>query len=110
MDQQRNWTGVASAGSIARGYASRASRHAVLDSANSQYGSFAPRGPAYQDCTRGLVVESRKNGSPTDAASARRIDSEGLPAVHSTRGRRGSTARLAASSKRWTAVRTKGRG
>jgi hypothetical protein len=36
MDQQRNWMGTVSIGSTARGYASKASKQAVLDNAKSQ--------------------------------------------------------------------------
>ena len=57
-----------------------ASIDARFDSANSRYGLAPCRARANQTWTSGLVVDSRKYGSPMVAASRPRISHDGFSA------------------------------
>src|SRR5205085_12474818 len=100
-DHQRSCWSIGSSGSMATGYAIKAVRDAALETAKSLYGNRPRPAPAYQDCSNGLVVDSRKYGSPTEIASNPKIaiaGVTGVDAVQRTGGRSGSTVTLTSSS------------
>ena len=64
-------------GSSRTGKPSSASSDAKFDSANSRYGTALRKRRQYQDCSSGVVVDSRKYGRPIVAASSSRMRSVG---------------------------------
>src|SRR5262249_46881554 len=94
-----------SAGSIRTGYARSAARHPTLLATDRKYGSAAPRArvPAYHRCNSGLVVDTAKNGSPTEISSVTSSHAAGAPAGGSVRVTAiGSAIGTTANNTRWT--------
>ena len=97
---QPSW-GSVNRGSNSTGKPSSASSDAKFESANRRYGTTAWKRRQYHACSSGVVVDSRKYGSPIVAVSSSRIRAIGASSprgFHSGEARIGSSSSEAASS------------
>jgi hypothetical protein len=100
-DQSLACVVVESFGSRRKGYVKSPARDAAFDSANRRYGVVLNR--KYHACNSGLVVASRKYGSPTVLDRSRRMRRAGSPSplFHAGDAITGRLRRLKASKLTW---------